>query len=70
MAGFLAVGIEPAQTAAAEKSTNCTAVPTRKFQRNKPGRQVSHWYNSAESYVRVGDASAKAMIELLKKEKK
>jgi hypothetical protein len=45
-------------------------VPTRKFQRHKPGGQVSHWYNSAESYVLVGDASAKAMIELLKKQKK
>jgi len=67
VAGFLGKAIEPAQVAAAAKSKNCAAVQTRKFQRHKVGRQVSHWYNSAESYVLVGDASAKAMIELLKK---
>ena len=70
VAGFLGKAIEPAQKAAAEKSDNCTAVETRQFQRHQPGRQKSHWYNSAESYVLVGDASAKAMIDLLKKEAK
>lgn len=59
--------IEPAQMAAAQKSPNCAGVPTRSFQRHKPGGQKYHWYNSAESYVLVGNASAKAMIELLKK---
>ncbi|MHC4199046.1 MAG: sialate O-acetylesterase [Planctomycetota bacterium] len=67
VAGFLGKAIEPAQVAAAEKTANCTAVPTRHFQRRKPGRQKSHWHNSAESYCLVGDASAKAMIELLGK---
>ncbi len=67
VAGVIGKAIEPAQVAAAAKSKNCTAVPTRKFQRHKPGRQKSHWHNSAESYVLVGNASAKAMIELLKK---
>lgn len=59
--------IEPAQLAAAQKSPNSAGVPTRQFQRHKPGGQKYHWYNSAESYVLVGDASGKAMIELLKK---
>jgi hypothetical protein len=66
VAGGLAKNIEPAQVAAAAKYDRCTAVPTRHFQKHKPGRQKSHWHNSAESYCLVGDASAKAMIEILK----
>ncbi len=66
VAGGLGKNIEPAQVDAAKKYKNCTAVETRQFQKHKPGRQKSHWHNSAESYVLVGDASAKAMIELLK----
>jgi len=66
VAGGLAKNIEPAQMAAAEKYDNCVAVPTRHFQRHKPGRQKSHWHNSAESYCLVGDASGKAMVEILK----
>jgi len=65
VAGSLAKTIEPAQMAAAAKFENCVAVPTRQFQIHQPGRQVSHWYNSAESYCLVGDASAKAMLEIL-----
>lgn len=65
VAGFLAKSIEPAQRAAAEKHERCTAVSTRHFQRHQPGRQKSHWYNSAESYCLVGDAAAKAMIAIL-----
>lgn len=65
VAGFLAKSIEPAQMAAAEKYDHCVAVPTRHFQKHKPGRQKSHWHNSAESYCLVGDASGKAMIKLL-----
>jgi hypothetical protein len=65
VAGGLGKNIEPAQIAAAEKYEHCTAVPTRHFQKNKTGRQVSHWYNSAESYTLVGDASGQAMVELL-----
>ena len=67
VAGGIGKNIEPAQARAAKKYKNCTAVQTRHFQKHKPGRQKSHWHNSAESYVLVGDASAKAMIDLLKK---
>jgi len=66
VAGGLAKNIEPAQVKAAAKYDRCTAVPTRHFQKHKPGRQKSHWHNSAESYCLVGDASGKAMIEILK----
>jgi len=66
VAGGLGKNIEPAQINAAKKYDRCTAVPTRHFQKHKPGRQKSHWHNSAESYCLVGDASAKAMIEILK----
>ncbi len=66
VAGGLAKNVEPAQMAAAEKYDNCVAVPTRHFQRHKPGRQKSHWHNSAESYCLVGDAAGKAMVEILK----
>lgn len=67
VAGWLAKGIEPKQIAAAKKFDRCTAVPTRHFQKHKPGRQKSHWYNSAESYCLVGDAAGQAMLQILKK---
>ncbi len=67
VAGGLAKNIEPAQKAAADKYDRCTAAPTRHFQRHKPGRQKSHWHNSAESYCLVGEAGAKAMIDIIKK---
>ena len=69
VAGFLGKSIEPAQMAAAEKFERCVAVPTRHFQKHKPGRQKSHWHNSAESYCLVGDAAGKAMIGLLTEKK-
>ena len=65
VAGGLAKNIEPAQIAASKKYDNCVAVPTRHFQKHKPGRQKSHWHNSAESYCLVGDAAGKAMIKIL-----
>lgn len=65
VAGFIGKSIEPAQMSAAKKFEHCIAVPTRHFQIHQPGRQKSHWYNSAESYCLVGDAAAKAMIEIL-----
>jgi alpha-galactosidase len=65
VAGFLGKSIEPQQIAAAARHKRCTAVPTRHFQIHKPGRQKSHWHNSAESYCLVGDASAQAMIKIL-----
>jgi len=67
VAGWLGKSIEPAQIAAAAKYDYCVAVPTRHFQKHKPGRQKSHWHNSAESYCLVGDASAQAMIKILDK---
>ncbi len=57
--------VAPAQVAAAKKLERCTAVDTIPFRGHKVGRQISHWFNSAESYSKIGDASAKAMIELL-----
>ena len=65
VAGGLGKNIEPAQVNAAAKYDNCSAVKTRHFQRHKPGRQKSHWHNSAESYWLVGDAAAKAMMKIL-----
>ena len=65
VAGFIGKSIEPAQIAAAAKCDRCAAVPTRRFQKHQPGRQKSHWYNSAESYCLVGDAAAKAMLKIL-----
>lgn len=65
VAGYLGKSVEPAQMAAAKKYDRCLAVPTRHFQKHKPGRQKSHWHNSAESYCLVGDASGKAMIKIL-----
>ena len=67
VAGGLGKNIEPAQVRAASKYDHCEAVETRHFQRHKPGRQKSHWHNSAESYCLVGDAAAKAMIGILSK---
>lgn len=65
VAGFMGRSIEPAQINAAKKYDHCIAVPTRHFQKHKPGRQKSHWHNSAECYILVGDASGKAMIKIL-----
>jgi len=67
VAGWLGKSIEPQQIAAASKFARCVAVPTRAFQKHKPGRQKSHWHNSAESYCLVGDAAARAMIEILER---
>jgi alpha-galactosidase len=67
VAGGLARNIEPAQVKAAAKYDRCVAVETRQFQIHKPGRQKSHWHNSAESYCLVGDAAARAMIGILSK---
>jgi hypothetical protein len=58
--------VAPAQIAAAKRIDNCTAVDTIPFRGHKVGKQISHWFNSAESYTKIGDASGKAMIEILK----
>jgi len=59
--------VRPHQISAAAKIENCTAVDTQGSLKHKVGRQISHWHNSADAYTRVGDASAKDMIELLTK---
>ncbi len=55
------------QIAAAKRLDNCYAVNTERFRdpKNKVGRQISHWFNRAESYCNIGSASAKAMIEAI-----
>ncbi len=51
-----------AQLKAAKKLDNCYAVDTIRFRGNKVGRQISHWFNCANSYCKIGHFSAKAMI--------
>ncbi len=51
-----------AQLKAARKLDNCHAVDTIRFRGNKVGRQISHWFNCANSYGKIGHFSAKAMI--------
>ncbi|MDP6635942.1 MAG: sialate O-acetylesterase [Phycisphaerae bacterium] len=50
------------QLKAAKKLDNCYAVDTIRFRGNRVGRQISHWYNCANSYCKIGHFSAKAMI--------
>ena len=50
------------QLKAAKKLDNCYAVDTIRFRGNRVGRQISHWYNCANSYAKIGHFSAKAMI--------
>lgn len=54
-----------AQVAAAAKVDNCYAIDTIRFRGHKVGRQISHWYNSAESYCKIGRAGAQAMISVV-----
>jgi alpha-galactosidase len=45
------------------------SVETRPFYRpvdNSPGDQIYHWHNNCESYWLIGEASGKAMLELMK----
>ena len=55
-------GVVTAQLKAAKKLDNCYAVDTIRFRGNRVGRQISHWYNCATSYAKIGHFSAKAMI--------
>jgi hypothetical protein len=54
--------VATAQLKAAKRLDNCYAVDTIRFRGNKVGRQISHWYNCANSYCKIGHFSAKAMI--------
>ena len=61
--------VQPAQKAA-EKVPNVRCVDTRPFYRppeQSPGTgDIEHWFSNAESYYLIGEASAEAMLELLK----
>jgi alpha-galactosidase len=50
------------QLRAASKVDNCFAVDTTRFRGAKVNRQISHWYNNATSYCKIGRASALAML--------
>jgi len=50
------------QLKAAAKLANCYAVDTIRFRGARVGRQISHWYNCANSYCKIGHFSAKAMV--------
>lgn len=60
-----------AQAAVAERDEfkgNVAFVGTKDFYRPKeesPSGQAYHWNNNAETYFLIGDAMAKAMLELL-----
>ena len=54
--------VVPAQLKAAKKLDNCYAVDTIRFRGNRVGRQISHWFNCANSYAKIGHFSAQAMI--------
>lgn len=50
------------QLKAAALIDNCYAVDTIRFRGNRVNKQISHWYNNATSYCKIGSYSAKAMI--------
>ncbi len=50
------------QVKAAAQIDNCYAVDTIRFRGNRVNKQISHWYNNATSYCKIGSYSAKAMI--------
>lgn len=60
--------IQP-QLRAASKVENCYAVDTVRFRGAKVNKQISHWYNNATAYSKVGHFSALAMITAMKGEK-
>lgn len=50
------------QLKAAQQIDNCYAVDTIRFRGEKVNKQISHWYNNATSYCKVGAYSARAMM--------
>jgi alpha-galactosidase len=61
--------VEPAQIAVAEKTHNVTCVQTRGFFRvreESPTGASYHWNSNAETYFLIGDATGKAMKDLLR----
>ena len=62
--------VEPAQVAVGAKMDNVTTVKARGFYRPRdesPTGAVYHWNSNAETYFLIGDAMAKAMLELIGK---
>jgi len=60
--------VEPAQIAVARKMKGVTCVETRDFFRGReesPSGACYHWNSNAETYFLIGDAMARATIELL-----
>ena len=68
--GRLQALVQPAQKAA-EELPHVTCVDTRPFYRapeqSPGGGDIEHWFSNAESYFLIGDASGKAMLQLLGK---
>ena len=56
------------QLIGAAKIDNCYAVDTIRFRGAKVNKQISHWYNNATSYCKIGHYSALAMISAMKGE--
>ena len=56
------------QLRAASKIDNCYAVDTIRFRGARVNKQISHWYNNATSYCKIGHYSALAMISAMKGE--
>ena len=55
------------QLKAAAQIDNCYAVDTIRFRGSKVNKQISHWYNNATSYCKIGSYSAQAMIAATKR---
>ena len=58
-----------AQAAAAVATPLATYVPTRQYLRlpgDSPSIALHHWYDNAESYLRIGQAMGEALIKLAK----
>ena len=53
------------QLKAAAQIDNCFAVDTIRFRGNRVNKQISHWYNNATSYCKIGAYSAKALIAVM-----
>ena len=53
------------QLKAAARIDHCYAVDTIRFRGNRVNKQISHWFNNATTYCKIGSYSAKAMIAAL-----
>lgn len=53
------------QLKAAAQIDHCYAVDTIRFRGARVNKQISHWFNNATTYCKIGSYSAKAMIAAL-----